>query len=84
MVLLRYFLGIDSEYHTFISLSSLLVWFFLRFICLFVYYVYSVLPACAPLGQKRLSDLIRDLMNHHVVAGIELRTFGKIASALTH
>jgi hypothetical protein len=34
------------------------------FVCfskdLFIYRVYSVLPACMPVGQKRASDLITD------------------------
>ena len=34
--------------------------FFLRFIYLFIYFVYSVLSACVPTGQKRAPDLITD------------------------
>ena len=37
-------------------MASVLIYFYKRFI----YYVYSVLPACMPTGQKRAPDLIKD------------------------
>ena len=33
----------------------------------FIYYVYSVLPACVLAGQKRAPDLM--VVSYHVVAG---------------
>jgi hypothetical protein len=37
-------------------MASVLIYFYKRFI----YYVYSILPACMPTGQKRASDSITD------------------------
>ena len=44
-------------------------------------YLYSVLPACMPAGQKRVTDLNTDGCE---LLGTELRTFGRVVSALNH
>ena len=54
-----------------------LFFFFLRFI----YYVYSILPACMPASQKRAPDLILD--GYEPPGRIELWASGIAEGALT-
>ena len=51
---------------------------------LFIYYVFNVLPACIPSGQKRAPNLITDGCEHMWLLGVELRTFGRAGKALNH
>ena len=65
--------------HTAMAFTSLLAsCFFFKFFYLFifiyyllVYYVFSVLPACIPAGQKRAPNLLTDGCEHMWWLGIE-------------
>ena len=65
-----------------ISVDRVGILFFIFLKDLFIYYVYSVLPACMPAGQKRAPDLIMDGCEPLCTLRIELKTTGRTASAL--
>lgn len=49
-------------------------------IILFVYYIYSVLPAYMPVCKKRAPDLLQMVVSHHGwFLGIELSSSGNLS-----